>query len=92
MLKYIAGVGTIIGMVLLSFTGCANTQHTTLEKNWGRSYESLVYLQTANPDAGKNLTAVEGMGGQTAKVITDEYRKTFTRPVPKKESVTIFTR
>ncbi|MDX9785181.1 MAG: hypothetical protein RBT11_00240 [Desulfobacterales bacterium] len=79
------------GIALMALTSCANTKDTALERNWGRSYESMVYLQTANPNAGKDLTAVEGMDGQNAKVITDEYRKTFTRPAPKKETLNVYT-
>lgn len=92
MSRHMVVVGMVTGIALLALSGCANTKNSSLERNWGRSYESMVYLQTANPDAGKNRTAVEGMDGESSIIVTDEYRKTFNRPAPKKETFHIYSR
>lgn len=61
-----AAVATLLGCTTASVP-----EDSLLEKNWSRSYESAIVLQTANPEAGKNLEPIEGMDGATA---VDNYR------------------
>jgi hypothetical protein len=73
----------VIGLVVaFSFSiGCAENKpllgESKLEKNWGRSYESMKYNQMLNPEAEKNLEVVTGLDGQAAKDSVEKYRKTF---------------
>lgn len=84
--------GMIIGFSLFFFSGCAAQKNAQIEKNWGRSYESMVYSQVANPDAGTSLANIEGINGQESDIIMEEYLKTFKRPsAPKRETITILT-
>ena len=59
---------TMACAMLALFAGCSSSgpvyQETLLDKNWGRSVESAKYNQILNPDAGKNLTPVEGLDDQ----------------------------
>ena len=61
--------------------GCSGTtpahDQSLLERNWGRSYESVLYMQMLDPDAGKNLDPVLGLDGNAASYNLDKYRETF---------------
>jgi hypothetical protein len=64
--------------------GCAGTatgRQSRLDQNWGRSFESALYNQTLNPEAGKNLEPVEGIDGSAAQGIVSDHLK-----VPSSES------
>ena len=52
--------------------GCAQ-QATTLDRNWGRSFESARYNQILNPKAGKSLEPIEGIDGPTAERIMNDH-------------------
>ena len=51
-------------ITLLLFAGCT---HSTLEENWGSSYEAAKVNQIANPEASENLDPVDGLDGQLAE-------------------------
>ena len=58
--------------------GCAGKpaqRETMLDKNWGKSFESMKYNQILHPDAGKNLDPVVGLDGQAAEQVMDRYRE-----------------
>ena len=63
----------------LVVSGCEHIpsarQDTLLNRNFGRSYETAIYNQILNPDAGKNLDPVEGLDGRYAKGNMDTYQK-----------------
>lgn len=63
--------------------GCGGQQvhqnESMLEKNWGRSYEAAKYNQILNPDAGKDLSPVEGLDGAAAEAGVDKYRQSFQK-------------
>ena len=60
----------------LSFSlGCGKM--TTLEKNWGESFESEKYNQIANPEAQENLEPVVGLDGVAAERNMEKYRGGF---------------
>jgi hypothetical protein len=50
-------------------------QDTLLNRNFGRSYETAIYNQILNPDAGKNLAPVEGLDGRYVEGNMDTYQK-----------------
>jgi hypothetical protein len=72
---------TLTGLIvaLVMFPSCGGKplvqKDTMLERNWGRSYESVKYNQMLNPEAGKNLEPVVGTDGQAAERAIEKYRK-----------------
>ena len=68
----------LIGMAVTGM-GCAAAvpEDSPLSRNWGRSYETAVYLQTANPDAGDNLEPIEGMSGTASANVVEGYEQSF---------------
>jgi hypothetical protein len=77
-------------LLALIFAACSSPIHeqSLLQKNWGRSYETQLHLQTANPDAGKQTDPILGMDGASVDYILDAYHKSF-RSGKKKETVNI---
>jgi hypothetical protein len=71
MLKKTIALTIACAMLALS-AGCSSSgpvyEETLLDKNWGRSVETAKYNQILNPDAGKNLTPVEGLDGKAAEI------------------------
>jgi hypothetical protein len=82
------GIMSIMSVVLsCSGTTPANEQ-TLLERNWGRSFESMRYMQMVDPEAGKNLDPVLGLDGNASHNNVDKYQKSF-KETEQKESTTI---
>jgi hypothetical protein len=79
MTKYFIHIGLVVAFSLS--VGCAGNKpllgESKLEKNWGRSYESMKYNQILNPEAEKNLEPVIGLEGEAAKNSVEKYRNTF---------------
>jgi hypothetical protein len=70
--------------VVLSCSGTTPAHdQSLLERNWGRSLESMRYMQMVDPEAGKNLDPVEGLDGNAS-----ENKKSF-KETKQKESTTI---
>ena len=86
MLKRTIALTIACAMLALS-AGCSAAgplhQETLLEKNWGRSVETAKYNQILDPDAGKDLTPVEGLSGKAEDNSVEKYENSF-----KKESET----
>ena len=59
-------------ITLLLFAGCT---HSTLQENWGSSYEAAKVNQIAHPEASENLDPVVGMDGQLAEHNMESYRQ-----------------
>ena len=59
-------------VTLLLFAGCT---HSTLEENWGSSYEAAKVNQIAHPEASENLDPVVGLDGQLAEQNMESYRQ-----------------
>jgi len=80
-------------MLALS-AGCSSSgpvhEETLLEKNWGRSVETAKYNQILNPDAGKNLTPVEGLDGKATDNSVKKYEDSFKKET-KQESTSTST-
>jgi len=74
---------TITCAMLALFAGCSSSgpvyEETLLDKNWGRSVETAKYNQILNPDAGKNLTPVEGLDGKAADNLVQKYENSFKK-------------
>lgn len=70
----------VITIVLVMFS-CSGTppayKQTLLDRNWGRSYETVRYMQIVDPDAEKNLDPVLGLDGNAANHNVKKYRETF---------------
>jgi hypothetical protein len=75
--------------VLLGCSGAPPvSEQTLLERNWGRSIQGIRYMQTLNPDAGKNLDSVMGLDGIASDNNIDKYQKSF-KETEHSESTTI---
>jgi len=61
---------------LLIFCGCVS-EPGTVETHWGKAFETAKYQQLSNPDADKNLAAVEGLDGEASEKNMTSYRKSF---------------
>ena len=74
---------TMACAMLAFFAGCSSSgpvyQETLLDKNWGRSVETAKYNQILNPDAGKDLTPVEGLDGKAAENSVQKYDNSFKK-------------
>ena len=60
-------------ITLLLFAGCST--QSTLDTNWGSSFEAAKTNQIANPEASKNLDPVVGLDGQFAERTMESYRQ-----------------
>lgn len=62
-------------------TGCSGTapiaEQGLLERNWGRSFETIRYMQMVNPEAGKNLDPVLGLDGNASDHNINKYQESF---------------
>ena len=78
--------------IFLLVLGCSGTtpiqEQTLLERNWGRSLESMRYMQMVDPEAGKNLDPVEGLDGNASEHNINKYQNSFKK-TEQKESTTI---
>jgi hypothetical protein len=75
-------------LLVLILAACSSPIHeqSLLQKNWGRSYEAQLHLQTANPDAGKQTDPILGMDGASVDYVLDAYHQSFR---PKKQQQTV---
>lgn len=87
MLKKIIALMGLVGIVI-AFSGCSEAS-SRLEANYGESVRQAQTSQILNPDAGKNLEPCEGLDGQAAAIVMDEYRKGFTEEEKKKSIISI---
>lgn len=79
---------SVTSMVL----GCSGTapapEQSLLDRNWGRSFESMRYMQWVDPEAGKNLDPVLGLDGKASEYNVEKYQKSF-KATEQTESTTI---
>jgi hypothetical protein len=82
MLKRTIAITAACAMLAL-FAGCSGTggihKETLSDQNWGRSVETAKYNQILNPDAGKDLTPVEGLSGKAAENSVEKYENSFKK-------------
>jgi hypothetical protein len=69
-----------VGFFALGISGCTGSmpRDAAIENNWGRAFETQLYLQTANPDAEKQVSPDLTMDGRSSENVMDAYRKSFT--------------
>ena len=74
--NFLAG-GLICSMVFLLpfiFLGCASGH---LSKNFGQSYEAMVFAQTINKDAPEDKSPVVGCPGEIGERMYEQYKKSY---------------
>lgn len=75
--------------VMLSCSGTTPApEQSLLERNWGRSFESIRYMQMVDPEAGKISGSVLELDGNACFNNVDKYQKSFKK-TEQKESTTI---
>ena len=71
----------IVGAIILAaMFGCASTAvlpPSTLDDNWGRSFEAAKYNQILNPEAAKKRKPVTGLDGVASENNMGTYRDSF---------------
>ena len=71
------GIMSVLPVVI----GCSGTapiaEQGLLERNWGRSFETIRYMQMVNPEAGKNLDPVLGLDGNASDHNINKYQESF---------------
>jgi len=86
----------MIAFTMLAFyAGCSSSagplhKETLLEKNWGRSVETAKYNQILNPEAGKDLTPIEGLSGKAVNNAVEKFENSFKKET-KQESTSTTT-
>jgi len=74
-------IGVIAAVSIIS--GCNGTttyrKDSTLNRNWGRSYETAIYNQMVNPDADKNLEPVVNLDGIASEHNSLKYKNSFKK-------------
>lgn len=73
-------LGLITAALMLAMTACSGSipPDAPLERNWGRAFETQIYLQTANPEAGKTVQSVMVMDGPSSDNVMQGYRESFS--------------
>jgi hypothetical protein len=72
------GAALVLLTAMLTLGGCASfAEDSLMEQNWGRSWETQLYTQTANPEAGKDGAPVLVMDGASAEAAMEAYRQSF---------------
>lgn len=77
--KQLVIIAVLAGFLIIS-CGTRTTLfkwESTLENNWGRSYETAKYNQIFNPDAHKNLDPVLGIDGRISDYNVEKYKTGF---------------
>jgi len=94
MLKKTIALTIACAMLALS-AGCSSSgpvyEETLLDKNWGRSVETAKYNQILNPEAGKDLTPVEGLSGNAADNSVQKYENSFKKETKQESTSTTAT-
>jgi|LGVE01.1.fsa_nt_gb hypothetical protein len=80
-----------IGLVgiMIACLGCAEAP-SRLGAHYGESVQQALSNQILHPEASKNLGPQEGLDGQAAEIVMDEYRKTFKCKEKKQPVIGIF--
>jgi hypothetical protein len=81
--KYLLRIVGVMAMAVIF--GCGSTalqRPSTLDKNWGRSFESAKYHQILNHNAAKKHKPVVGLDGAAGENNMGTYRKSFAAETP----------
>lgn len=78
-----------ITIVLSVLSGCRDQRTLLVDKNWGRTYETVRFSQTVNPDAGELSAEVPDIDGRAGKYNYDKYQKSFQKDETVKQTINI---
>jgi len=78
-----------ITIVLSVLSGCADQRTMLVDKDWGRGYETAMFSQTENPDAGDLDAEVQDIDGQAANHNYNKYQKSFQKDETVKQTINI---
>ena len=67
-MKRIIGIGLVVGIIIFA-GGC----RSPVDENWGRSSETTMNRQIANPDAPNPDGPLETLDPETGKRVADRY-------------------
>ncbi len=65
---------SLVFMLPFFFQGCASPH---LSKDFGQSYEAVLFAQTINKDAPEDKSPVDGCPGEIGERIYEQYKKSF---------------
>jgi hypothetical protein len=69
-----------MAVLSIATVSCAGeTGQRNMERSFGSSYRLAIVNQTLNPNAGRDLTLVEGLDGRAAQSTYDQYLKSFDK-------------
>lgn len=74
----------LTGMLVLN--GCALSPR--VDRQFGSSVHQALVQQTVNPQAGANRSPVNGLDGQAAAAVYENYQKSFRAPEAQTGSLT----
>lgn len=63
--------------VVIGCSGPPIEEDGLLERNWGRSLETMRYMQMVDPEAGKNPYPVFGLNGTASENNVNKYQESF---------------
>lgn len=63
--------------VVIGCSGPAIEEDGLLGRNWGRSLETMRYMQMVDPEAGKNLDPALGLNGIPSENNVNKYQESF---------------
>ena len=66
----------IVSVLATTIGGCATNR---VANDFGTSHRLSIMEQTIDPQAGKNMAAVEGLDERTGQKIMERYRKGFEK-------------
>ncbi len=87
MLKKPIALMGLVGIVI-AFSGCSKAP-SRVDADYGESVRQAKTSQILYPDADKNLEPCEGLDGQAAAIVMDEYRKGFKKEEKKQAIISI---
>lgn len=75
-------LSSMITLTMLLATGCASTDPTTVEEDFGKSVRHMVKTQTLNPQAAENPATdlPSGIDGQKGDAILEAFRADVAKP------------
>ncbi len=79
MKKIIIIIGITIVFPVLFGCSSMNQRKLLVDKNWGRSYETMHFNQMVNPDAGESMAEEQNIDGVAAEHNYNKYQKDFKK-------------
>lgn len=79
---------TVMAVVLSCSGTTPASENSLLERNWGKSFESMRYMQMVDPEAERNRDPVLGLDGNASNHNVEKYQQSF-QETEQTESTTI---